>query len=143
MTARLLAQVAPQDVQVTEDFLFNHFYTGAVKKKSGPVVQAPLNFNTLTQQVLFLKDSTLMVLQPVTDIDTVYMQGRVFVPAKNTFYEKVTSTPVALYVEHAGTFGAAAQDIGLGAKSHSAHVLNVDALYGRYDVYKLELPEYF
>jgi len=134
---------APQDVTLGEDFLFNHFYTGAVKKKSGPIVQAPLNFNTLTQQVMFLKDSTVMELTPVTDIDTVYMQGRVFVPAKKTFFERVSDGPVALYIEHKGTLGAAATDIGLGAKSHSARVLNLEELYGRWDVYKLELPDYY
>jgi hypothetical protein len=74
-------------------------------------------------------------------VDTVYLGGKIFVPGKNMFYEKLTNTPVALYVRNKANLLQEGKDIGYGAKSESGAISNVSALVGISAAYRLQLPQ--
>ena len=121
-------------------YVFGDFSTGLVKKKSGQVAHIPLNYNTLTEEMVFIKDTEKLAMTGLEEIDTVYAGGKIFVPGKNFFYEKLTSTPVALYVQRKTNLLPGGSNVGYGMKSETSSVQDLNAIIGSTQVYKLTLP---
>lgn len=86
----------------TSPFIFTDFTTGTVFQKNGATLDAVLNYNTITQEMMFDQNGSKLVLDQSGNIDSIAIQGRVLVPGKAGFYEKLTKTPVALYAQYKG-----------------------------------------
>jgi hypothetical protein len=86
----------------TSPFIFTDFTTGTVFQKNGATLDATLNYNTITQEVMFDQNGSKLVLDQSGNIDSIAIQGRVLVPGKTGFYEELTKTPVALYAQYKG-----------------------------------------
>ncbi len=84
----------------TSPYVFMAFTNARVLQKGGGITEASMNYNTLTQEMLFMQGSEKMVLDQVDNIDTIYFGNRKFIPAGKVFYEKLTDTKVALYVQY-------------------------------------------
>jgi len=80
--------------------LYEQFKNGTVLMKSGAVENAPLNYNTEDQTVVFVNDGQDMILTGTELIDTIYIENKKFVPVNNKIYEVVTNEPVALYLSY-------------------------------------------
>ena len=98
------AAFAQQDsvVQVKEiyHYIFEEFTQGIVTRKSGNPVSTLLNYNTLTEEMIFDNNGEKLALTWLENIDTVYVGGKIFIPVGKVFYERVTNTPAALYIQH-------------------------------------------
>lgn len=125
-------------------FVFPQFVKGTVLQKGGGVVEAQLDYNTITQEMMFDKDGSKLVLDQTDNIDTAYLDGRKFIPAKTGFYEKLTNTPVALYVQYKSTAVNSNASIGAGGGSNNAvgGFVGVKQVKGssKIDNYALQLP---
>ena len=78
-------------------YLFADFVEGSVLMKSGSTEKARLNYNTNNQEIGFMKDGQYMELTGVETIDTVYIDGKKFLPYHEKFYMVLTtSTDMAL-----------------------------------------------
>lgn len=86
----------------TSPFIFTDFTTGTVFQKNGATLDATLNYNTVTQEMMFDQNGSKLVLDQSGNIDSIAIQGRLLVPGKTGFYEKLTKTPVALYAQYKG-----------------------------------------
>lgn len=124
-------------------YVFKDFLPGIVKKKTGQEVHILLNYNTLTEEMIFIKDTQHFAMTELEQIDSVLLGGKTFVPGSNMFYEKLTNTPSALYVRNKTNVLQEGKDIGYGAKSESGAIASVSALVGSMAVYKLDLPQGF
>lgn len=102
--------------QTTSPFIFPEFTTGTVFQKNGATVEAVLDYNTVTQEMMFDQNGSKLILDDVSNIDSIGIQGVVFVPANKVFYEKLTKTPVALYAQYKGKSVKASGD-AVGAAS--------------------------
>ena len=102
--------------QTTSPFIFPEFTTGTVFQKNGATVEAVLDYNTITQEMMFDQNGSKLILDDVSNIDSIGIQGVVFVPANKGFYEKLTKTPIALYAQYKGKSVKASTD-GIGAAS--------------------------
>ncbi len=74
-------------------YLFPDFAEGKVKQKSGEINKAQLNYNLLTEEMVFEQSGQQMALDKIENIDTVYILDRKFIPAGQVFYEMATNTP--------------------------------------------------
>jgi hypothetical protein len=113
------------ETSVLNTNLFEHFINGSVRLKNGSVEQAPLNYDTQNQSIVFKKEDQILVLTNIESVDTVYMQDKKFVPVANGFYEVVMpTTQIGLYItygnnkkplvattEHTGTTRRANTDV--------------------------------
>lgn len=126
---------------VIDHYMFNNFIPGTVKKKSGEKISAALNYNTLKEEMVFMKDSVMYTLMQLEDIDTVYLAGRTFVPNNNFFYEKATNTPVALYIEHKTTVLSPSKDLGYGIKSQLGSAVSPTQVAGGNRAFNLKQPD--
>jgi len=97
-------------------YLFADFVEGSVLMKSGITEKARLNYNTNNQEIGFMKDGQYMELTGLETIDTVYINGKKFMPYHEKFYMVLTTStdmpllaliynrpvPQSVSIEHSG-----------------------------------------
>jgi len=121
-------------------YILPAFVTGIIKKRSGQLVKLPLNYNTVTEEMVFTKDTQLLAIANVQEIDTVYLADKVFVPVKTMFYQRATNTTIPLYVQHKAKLIPPGTNIGFGSTTETGTSSDLNAVIGSTQVYKLALP---
>ena len=81
-------------------YLFPTFSKASVLQKGGGVTDADMNYNTLTQEMLFIQNGDKLVMDLAETVDTIFIQGKKFIPVGKVYYDKITETKVALYQQH-------------------------------------------
>ncbi len=107
-------------VKELNHYTFPDFMEGTVKKKTGETIKTLLNYNTITQEMIFQQSGKYLALDEIESIDSVNLQGKTFVPAKRVFYEVLTYTPVALYIQHKTEVVPPGNNTGFGTTETSA-----------------------
>jgi hypothetical protein len=83
-------------------FLFPQFAKSVLKMKAGKDISLMLNYNIVTEKMIFLqKDQVFELLNPES-VDTALTHSKRFIPVGKVFYEVLIDTPVALFVQHKG-----------------------------------------
>ncbi|MBC7426045.1 MAG: hypothetical protein H7321_05870 [Bacteroidia bacterium] len=123
-------------------YVFPDFTEGTVKKKSGEIVKTLLNYNTITEEMIFQQAGTFRAFDNAERIDTVYIQNKKFVPAGMIFYEVATCTPVALFIRHQTEIVSPGNNTGFGT-TQTAAISNLNSLHRSGDAYQLKLPDDF
>jgi hypothetical protein len=88
--------------QSTSNYLFDHFISGSVKMKSGAIENATLNYNVEDQSIVFQQNGQNLTLTNLDDIDTVYIEGKKFIPALDKFYEVLNPSKIGLFALYIG-----------------------------------------
>lgn len=94
------AQSVKDSLIFRKPLLFEKFIDGSVLMKSGVIENAPLNYNTDNQTIVFMKGGQYLTLMGTEMIDTIYMDNKKFVPVKDNFYEVLTSGNVSLFLTY-------------------------------------------
>jgi len=134
----IFAQV--DNVKQLTQYLFPDFAEGSVLQKSGTVVKTRLNYNTLTQEMIFKQGDQFLALDKLYDIDTVFLENKKFVPAGEVFYEVGTLTPISLFIQHASEIIPPGGETGYG-KSQTSAITHVTDLKSSGRAYALSLPD--
>ncbi|OLY93580.1 hypothetical protein SAMN05444008_108180 [Cnuella takakiae] len=86
-----------------EMLLFPEFVTGKVLMKNGAMETTPLNYNIEQQNIVFIQNRQYLLLTGLELVDTVYLQGRRFLPVGTRVCELVaTEGPYHLLATYAG-----------------------------------------
>ncbi len=72
-------------VKELNHYTFPDFMEGTVKKKTGETIKTLLNYNTITQEMIFQQSGKYLALDEIESIDSVNLQGKTFVPANRVF----------------------------------------------------------
>ncbi len=120
-------------------YVFPSFIEGTVKQKSGEVNKVLLNYNSITEEMIFEQSGRQMALDKTENIDTVFIEKKKFIPAGNVFYEVATSTTVALYIQHKTTVVPPGENTGFGTSQTSA-INSITDLKRAGTAYRLKLP---
>jgi hypothetical protein len=95
------AQSYEDSILQQQSYLFDHFINGSVLLKSGEIDNAPLNYCSYDQTILFQKDGKTFTLTDLPSIDTIYINEKRFVPLNNIVYEVVNTVgKIMLYVSY-------------------------------------------
>jgi len=95
------AQTANDTSIRRQSMIFEQFVDGKVLLKSGDISEAPLNYLSTDQSILFKKEGVIYTLTDLNNIDTIYILGKRFVPINNLVYEVVSDNgKVALLVSY-------------------------------------------
>jgi len=84
------AQTATDTSIRRQSMIFDQFIDGKVLLKSGAISEAPLNYLSTDQSILFKKEGVIYTLTDLNSIDTIYLSGMKFVPINNLVYEVVS-----------------------------------------------------
>ena len=125
-------------------YLFPEFTKGVVLMKDGKKNHALLNYNSLTEEMIFDNHGQKLAIAKtqLPKIDTVLIQDRKFVVLNNKFVELIYHSSWQLLIEHKCKVEEEGPSTGYGGTSQTSAVTSVSetTVDGRY-VYNLTLPE--
>jgi hypothetical protein len=125
----------------TARYIFPEFAIGSVKMKNGQTEFALMNYNQLTEEMIFEKDGVKLALDSLETIDTITIESRIFVPYRKIFFELLVNGPVSLFVQHKCNPIAAGNPSGYGETTETGAAKNVSSLsYPGMPLQKLKLP---
>jgi hypothetical protein len=124
-------------------FLYPDFTSGTVKMKNGKSQIADLNYNTVSEKIVYEKDGKIFDLINTEMVDTIFLQDTKFVPVGKIFHEVLLVAPISLFVQHKGDLIPPGTPAGYGGTSQvsSTKMLTSVQLSGGY--YNLKLPDDF
>jgi len=135
-----VANSQEQKVAVTH-YLFPEFTKGVILMKTGLKNEALLNFNSLTEEMIFENKGTKLALGQLEQVDTVYIQSRKFTPINGKFLELILHSSVDLYAEHKCSLVDPGTPAGYGGTSQTAATTTYSKLLSAGQAYDLKLPE--
>lgn len=131
---------AQQNGQAFYHYIFPAFAQGVVQQKSGEINKALLNYNALTEEMIFDQSGQKMALDKTEMIDTVTIENRKFIPEGKVFYELAVNAPVALFIQHKADLISPGNNTGFGTSQTSA-ITNAADLKTSGGAYQLKLPD--
>jgi len=127
----------------SSQFLFPDFSIGVVKLKTGEIIKANMNYNTITQKMTFSQNGELTDLNKPEAVDTIIIQNRQFIPFKNGFLEVLVNAKVSLYIQHRSDLKSSGRPGAYGTTSYTVGSTSVSTLYSKNNSYDLNVPENF
>lgn len=109
--------------------------------KSGVRSEAILNYNSLTEEMIFDTKGKKLAMSQLELIDTVYISNRKFFPLNNKFVEILYNSKYALYAEHKCNVKDPGKPSGYGGTSQTSATTSYSSYFSGGQVYELKLPE--
>jgi hypothetical protein len=133
-------QAQTDTIPYVSHYVLPDFIVGSVKMKNGGMEYAYMNYNMITEEMIFDKDGTKLALAELEAIDTVYIDSLVFVPHEKIFFEILYSGNVVLYKQNKCNLLIAGDPAGYGGSTETGASKNVANISGMGRAYKLKLP---
>ncbi len=133
-----LAQVKIIEVS---HYIFPEFSKGVVLMKNGIRNEAMLNFNSLTEEMIFDNKGTKLAMTQLDQIDTVYVNDRKFFILNNKFLEVIFKSKVALYAENRCSVKDPGKPAAYGGTSQTSATTTYSSFLSGGQVYELKLPD--
>lgn len=120
-----------------DQFVFPDFSVGIVKLHNGEKVVLKLNYNIVTEKMVFMQEGKIFDIVNQSSIDTVYMHERKFVPIGKAFYEILVNKPVALFLQNKGTVKAPSRPAAYGGSSDVSSSTYINNMRLGNDVFRM------
>ena len=134
------AQDENQPVKL-EQYVFDEFSPGQVKMKSGEHINQSLNYNIVTNEMIFDNNGKYMAIAQPELVDTVYIKGQKFVPRSDKFYEVLLNGDHPLLMEFSCVIHEPGTPSGYGGTSSTTAASNLKSLISVGGAYNLKLPD--
>lgn len=122
-------------------YLFPEFVKGTVLMKSGVKNEAMLNYNSLTEEMIFDNKGTRLAIGQLEQVDTVYIDARKFFPQKAKFIELAYHGKCDLYIEHKCSLIEPGKPAAYGGTSQTSSITMYSSFIAGGQAYALKLPE--
>lgn len=124
-------------------YLFPEFIKGSVFMKSGVRQETIMNYNTLTEEMVFQDKGKILAIgnESVANIDSIIIIDRKFVPVESTFFELLYESGHQIFAEHKCRINMPGSPVGYGGTSHTSSVTSVSSLQADGLFYELKLPD--
>jgi hypothetical protein len=121
-------------------YLFPEFTQGEVLMKKGVRKEALLNFNALTEEMIFESNGVKLAVAQLEFIDTIYINGRKFFPLNGKFLEALYHSKYDLYAEHKCSVNDPGKPAGYGTSSQLGAATTYSSYFSGNRVYEMTLP---
>lgn len=135
--AAIKTEAQPGAVQNPDQFVFPEFSIGIMKMKNQERTPLALNYNVVTERMVFRQKNQLFDVINYSLVDTVYINQRKFVPFENVFYEVLVSAPVSLFIQHKGKIRTPPRPAAYGGTSEVSSSTYINNLQLNGDVYRM------
>jgi hypothetical protein len=122
-------------------FLFPEFSNGKVRLKNGNIQALELNYNIVSEKMVYKKEANLYDVVNTEIIDTVFIKESKFVPAGQAFHEVLLVAPVSLYIQYKGELIPPGTVAGYGGTSQVSNTKNLTSVNLSMGYYNLKLPD--
>jgi len=121
-------------------YLFTDFTVSRVKMKNNSIITDLMNYNIVTEKMVFVKNDKYFNLTNYQMIDSIYLNGYVFVPVGKVFYEVLVSGSVSLYIQHKGDLLPPGKPAGYGGTSQTSASSSLSSISTSAGQYNLSIP---
>lgn len=122
-------------------YLFPKFEKGVVLFKTGIKNEVVLNYNSLTEEMIFESKGTKLAFDNLNLVDTVYISGCKFFPLNNKFVELIYSSQFDLYAESKCSVKEPGKPAPFGGNSQTSSATNYSSFFSNGQAYELNLPD--
>ena len=137
MTLNCAAQTDAADLR---QYVFPEFSQSIVKVKGGATQRMLLNYNTITEKMVFRKDTMLLNIGKPATVDTITILDRKFVPVGEAFYEVAAEGPVPFFIQHKSNITPPGKPAAYGGTSQTSSVDIVSQVSLNNGLYNLKIP---
>ena len=126
-------------------YLFPEFSKGVVLMKSGTKYDALLNYNSLTEEMVFevKGEKKAMGAAELQLVDTIFIKDRKFFRLNSKFVELIYHSTCDLYAEYKCSVTRPGTEAAYGGSSQSSATTSYSSLNSGIKIYDLELPDGF
>ena len=122
-------------------YIFPEFTKGTVLMKTGVKNEAILNYNSLTEEMIFDTKGKKLAMTQLDQVDTVYIQNRKFIILNNKFVEVIYKSKLEMYVEHHSKVVDPGKPAAYGGTSQTSATTMYSSYLSGGQVYELKLPQ--
>ena len=118
-------------------YLFQDFTTSKVIMKNGQMQTPNLNYNTITERMVFIRDGNYYDIANTGMVDTVIIRDVRFIPVGEAFFEVLIRKEPSLFLQYKGSLMPAGKPAGYGGTSQlasSTYISSVNLSSGRYNL---------
>jgi hypothetical protein len=136
----LTANSQPGNYENLPQFLYPDFSATRIKMKAGKDLNLMLNYNLVTEKMIFLQKEQVYDMLNQGTVDTIYLNGSRFVPFGKVFYETFPGAKATLFIQHRGRLLSPPKPAAYGGTSEvssSTYITRLDIGADRYNM-KLE-----
>jgi hypothetical protein len=130
-----------QDVFSQSPYVFQEFKKGMVFYVAGDSVSEFFNYNGVTEEMIYQRRGERLALDDLDKIARVVLEGRVFVPFGEKFYEKTGSAGLGPFVRYKYRLIEPGKPSGYGGESQTTASTSYSSLSDSKMLYELKLPE--
>jgi hypothetical protein len=135
-----VANSQEQNLGITH-YLFPEFTKGVILMKTGLKNEASLNYNSLTEEMIFENKGVKLAFGQLEQVDTVYILKRKFIPVNGKFLELILHSSSDLYAEHKCELKDPGTPAGYGGTSQTSATTTYSQILSGGQAYDLKLPE--
>lgn len=122
-------------------FLFPEFKPGVVLMKNGAKINTLLNYNLLSEKMIYYDNGNKLAIQNTQDIDTVFIDTHKFLVKDDIFIELKYHASFDIYVEHKSKLHEIGKQAGYGGTSQTSSIASYSSYTNDGRQYNLELPD--
>lgn len=131
----------PNNAVKLVQYVFDAFTPGTIKMKSGETYKQNLNYNIITNEMIFDNNGKYAAIDSPENVDTVYIGDRKFVPLNKKFYEVLATGPMPLLEQFTATVSEPGTSIGYGSTTNAGAASSYQSLIRDGGAYGLKLPD--
>ena len=139
----LLSVLAQSTTIEVSHYVFPEFMQGTVLFKGGAKKIARLNYNALTEEMIYENGESKLALGILNSIDTVYVGDKVFFPFKNKLVNIVFHSKYEVYAVYRCSIKDPGKPAGYGGNSQVSSTTVISTYFANGKAYELKLPEEF
>jgi len=129
-----------KSASVSAHYVLPDFENGTVKMKNGQILEVKMDYNMLSEEMIFEKEGTRLAMDKIETIDTVYLASRKFIPYEKYFLELLLEDRISLFIRHKRNILQAGSPAGYGGTTETGAAHSISYLAGSGNLYKLQLP---
>ena len=122
-------------------YIFPEFVQATVKMHSGGKNTPMLNYNSLTEEMIFETNGKKLAMDKLSEIDTIYIEGRIFIPYQKKFIELIHHNIYELYAVHKCSLIDPGKPAAYGGTSQTSSSTSFSSFSSGGQLYELSLPD--
>ncbi len=122
-------------------YLFPAFHKNTVLLKNGTSYSLLLNYNKVTEKMVFMQKGSYFDLANLSTVDTVFLNGRKFIPNESYFLELLVSGSSAFFIRNKGELIAPPRPAGYGTTTQLTSSNLLSGISTPQGYYNFRLPE--
>jgi hypothetical protein len=125
---------------LASQFLLKKNSDARVILKNRTMQNARMNYNLLTEKMVFEQGGKLLDLINTQDVDTVYFRNMKFIPGENFFLEVILEAEIPLFFQYKGELMPPGKPAAYGGTSQTTAITSISTIFNDSRSYNLTLP---